>query len=99
MSLIDTLVRGYRLTGATHLLDRAKLHWDRGSKALYGDLNKRIAADNEVARFVKGWFLSDDIFYFSNGDLSYAQLLFYDFGREGSGDAVPPAAAANLSVR
>ncbi len=48
---------------------------------------------------MNGWFLTDNIFYVSNGDLSYVHLLFYEFARQGSSSPVAPAAPSNLIVR
>ncbi len=74
---IDTMIRGYRLTGDQTLLDRVYYHWERGSKARYGDREYR-APDDQVGRFINKNFLSDTPFYAENGDLSYAALLFAD---------------------
>ena len=65
---IDTLVRGYRLTGDRALLVRAKLHWQNGTNAPAG----------QVGRFVNRSWLSNTPFYRFNGELSYVHLLFYD---------------------
>ncbi len=98
IALIDSLVRGYRLTGDTSLLERAKYHWHRGSKTTYGHLDERTAGDNEVGRFLNDAFLSGDVFYVSNGDLSYAHLLFHDYAHPTSPDTTPPAPPTGLVI-
>ncbi len=93
---IDSLIRGYRLTGDQTLLDRAYYHWERGSKARYGDRVYR-APDNEVGRFINKNFLSNTPFYAENGDLSYAALLFGD-APGGPPPPPPPPSSATISA-
>jgi hypothetical protein len=71
VSLVDTLVRGYRLSGDNSLLDRAKLHWDLGTRGTKGGI--------QVGRFTNSRILSDNLYYSSNrGDLPYNHLLFHN---------------------
>jgi len=82
---IDILMRGYRLTGDTTYLTRAKYHWDRGSKGVGGHPDQRAAGPNQVYHFMNDRFLSGSgigggggtYYAWGNGDLSYASLLFY----------------------
>lgn len=93
VSWIDTLVRGYRLTNDTTLLERAKLHWDRGSKAEQRTCN-RVVGDNVVGRFQNNKFLFSGIrqYYDHNrGDLSYTHLLFAEFGVPSPDRPAPPS--------
>jgi hypothetical protein len=100
---VDTLVRGYRLTGDEAFLKRAVLFWDRGSKALYlKPATYRTAGDNEVGRFANAKFNccgTAPIFYYLNGDLQFVHLLFYEVARSkmplgGSSTETTPRLAA-----
>lgn len=95
---VDTLVRGYRLTGDSSFLERALLFWDRGSKALYlKPATFRTAGDKAVGRFANAKFNccgDHPIFFHLNGDLQFVHLLFYDAARAKTalsrqGDTVP----------
>jgi len=84
--LVNTLVRGYKLTGDLHLYDRAKYFFNRGTKGLYGEPIKRGAPDDQVDHFIDTEFSSSSgNFYLDHnkGELQYTYLLF-----EGAGD--PP---------
>ncbi len=94
ISLVDVLMRGYLLTNNQQMLNNAKQHWNRGSKAEYGS-TARLAGDNEIRRYVNGSFL-DDHLYVSNGDLSYTALLFAGDGLQT--DNVAPSAPSSVSV-
>lgn len=101
ITLIDTLVRGYRLTGDLTLLSRAKLHWNLGSKQECCDLTVAPVPDNQVGKFMNNWFLYDGIrkYYSVNkGDLSYAHLLFYDYANLNA-DSVPPAPPTGMRIQ
>jgi hypothetical protein len=98
VTFIDALVRGYRLTGDVSFLDRAKLHWNRGSKGVPNDVSTRKAGDNEVGRFTNNSFLDKFWYSYNRGDLSYTHLLFYDVARSIPGPT-PPAAPSGLTVR
>jgi hypothetical protein len=88
--LIDTLVRGYRLTGKVDYLNRAKYHWDRSSKAKYGVPVTRFAGDTEVGYFVNQSFAGVSGHQYTNdGELWYAHLLFRDYLRSQGGSSPP----------
>jgi hypothetical protein len=74
---IDALSIAYRLSGNAAFLERAKVHWDRASKAVYGNPFTRTAGDNEVGRFVNK--NRSGIYYDQGGDLTYVNLFFYDY--------------------
>lgn len=100
---VDTLVRGYRLTGDPSFLKRAVLFWDRGSKALYlKAATYRTAGDKEVARFANAKFNccgNAPIFFYLNGDLQFVNLLFYDAARaKGSLAQAPDSAPRPLAL-
>ncbi len=74
---VNTLVRGYLLTGDVGLLNRARLHWDRSSKATAGDTFPYTdrAPDDEVGHFMNK-NMTGTIYYESDGELTYVSLLF-----------------------
>ena len=78
LNVIDTLARGYRLSGDTTLLDRAKYHWNQASKTKNGLPITRSVTDTQVGRFINSRFSSGGNIYADNGDISYVSLLFYD---------------------
>jgi hypothetical protein len=82
---VDTLVRGYRLTGDPSFLKRALFFWDRGSKAFYlKPATHRTAGDKEVGRFANAKFNccgTSPILFYLNGDLQFVSLLFYEAAR------------------
>lgn len=84
---IDALTRGYWLTGDITYLDRAKFHWDRGSKTVYGNPQARTAGDKQVGHFMNGQF--NDSYFANNGELPYAHLLFYDHRQVRTGVVQP----------
>ena len=82
-SLVNTLVMGYKLTGERRYYDRAKIHFNRGTKGLYGKACDRTAADGVVHHFVDTVFSgSSGSFYLSynKGELQYTYLLFENGG-------------------
>ena len=83
VSFIDTLMRGWKLTGDTAFKDRAYYYWERASKCI--NINERIP-DNQLGRFINmegnGGFLSDTYLYTENGDLPYTWMLFRDMGTD-----------------
>lgn len=97
ISHIDALVRGYRITGDVKYLLRAKLHWDRGSKAKYGTPIRLTATATQVGRFLNKYFSPGGNIYASNGDLPYVALLFYDAAKlSGWPGGISPAAPKGL---
>lgn len=82
---VDTLVRGYRLTGDPAFLNRARYFWDRGSKAQYRKpANFRAAGDGVVGHFANAHFNccgNHPVFFRMNGELQFVHLLFWDAAR------------------
>jgi hypothetical protein len=76
ISLVNTLMMGYKLSGDRNLYDRAKFFFNRGTKGIYGDPNTRTAGDNEVHHFVDTNFAHDFWLAFNKGELQYTYLLF-----------------------
>jgi hypothetical protein len=99
---VDTLVRGYRLTGDPSFLQRAIVFWDRGSKGQYlKPATHRVAGDREVGRFANARFNccgQHPIFFYLNGDLQFVHLLFYDAARAKSSLARAADSAPRLFV-
>jgi hypothetical protein len=89
-AMIDTLMRGWKLSGDTSFKDRAYYHWERTSKCVTD--TQRIP-DNQLGRFVNmigsTGFLSNTAFYYENGDLPYTWMLFSDVPTTG-GPVSPP---------
>jgi hypothetical protein len=82
-SLVNTLVRGYKLTGDRKYYDKAREFFNRGSKGIYGNPNTRTAPDSEVAHFVDTQFASGTDFFFldfNRGELFYTYMLFENGG-------------------
>lgn len=63
---VDTLARGFILTGDTALKDLAATFWGHGTDAATG----------QVGHFMNKFWLSSSPFYLTNGDLSYSGILF-----------------------
>lgn len=82
---VDTLVRGYRLTGDKTFLNRARYFWDRGSKAQFKKpANYRVVGDGAVGHFANAHFNccgTHPIFFKMNGELQFVSLLFWDAAR------------------
>ncbi len=74
-SLVNTLMRGYRYTCDIRYYQRAKHHYERGNKGIYGEAIRRTAADNVVDHFVDN---APKLFYlkYNKGELQYTYLLF-----------------------
>lgn len=104
ISLVNTLVLGYKYTGDGVLLNRAKHFFNRGTKGVYGSPTQRTAPDNQVHHFVDTIFDSSaGNFYLSynKGELQYTHLLFENGGSptvEGGTPPSPPAAPTNLTI-
>jgi len=82
-SLVNLLVFGYKFTGDQQLLIRAKQFFNRGTKGLYGDPEKRVVADDAVHHFVDSRFdASSEDFYlaFNKGELQYTYAIFENGG-------------------
>jgi len=80
--LVNLLVMGYKLSGDTTLLARAKTHFNRGTKGEYGTGN-RLASDTQVHHFVDTKFdTSSGSFYldYNKGELYYTYLIFENGG-------------------
>jgi hypothetical protein len=82
---VDTLVRGYRLTGDKTFLNRARYFWDRGSKAQFKKpANYRVVGDGAVGHFANAHFNccgTHPVFFKMNGELQFVSLLFWDAAR------------------
>ncbi len=87
-TMINVLTRGYLLTGDSTYLDRAKFYWDRSSKAVAGDSYPfpNRAGNNVIGHFMNKNFLSGNIFYIGDGELTYVGLLF----PAANGASLPP---------
>jgi hypothetical protein len=73
---------GYKLTGDTALLNRAKVFFNRGTKGEYGT-GRRLAGDNVVHHFIDSTFDSSaSNFYleYNKGELQYTYLIFENGG-------------------
>lgn len=82
-SLVNLLVTGYKFTGERRYYDRARVHFNRGSKSLYGEACARAAADNVAHHFVDTRFATGSgNFYldYNRGELQYTYLLFENGG-------------------
>ncbi len=80
-SLVNNLVMGYKLTGNAAYHNRAKYFFNRGTKGVYGDPNKRTAPDDVVHHFVDTIFSSDEFFLsFNKGELQYTYMIFENGG-------------------
>ena len=79
-SLVDTLVRGYKYTGDTRYLARAKFFLNRGTKTSYGKITPEVG-DSVVHHFLDTLFSSDTFFLaYNKGELQYAYLIFENGG-------------------
>lgn len=90
--LTNLLVIGYKLTGDTTLLDRARVHFNRGTKGEYGT-GARLAGDTEVHHFIDTRFASaTGNFYldYNKGELLYTYLIFENGGLPTIEGAPPP---------
>jgi hypothetical protein len=97
--LVSTLTLGYRLSGDATLLDRAKFHWDRGSKGQKGVPSTPLAGPTEVGKFVNSTILTNNVYYRWNGELAFTTDFFHDYVSNGVVDVTPPAPPANLLAR
>ncbi len=82
-SLVNLLVFGYKFTGDQKLLIRAEQFFNRGTKGIYGDPERRAAADDVVHHFVDSRFdSSSGDFYlaFNKGELQYTYAIFENGG-------------------
>ncbi len=80
-SLVNTLAMGYKLTGDSRFLDRAKHFFNRATKAKYGSPTERETADNVVHHFVDTIFSSDKWYLsYNKGELQYTYLIFENGG-------------------
>ena len=96
---VDRLVQGYRLTGNVAYLERAKFHWNRGTKGVKGSYTSRTAADDEVHHFQNTQRSSNGAYFKTNGELPYSNLLFYDYAHLEQGiDLTPPGAPTGLVI-
>jgi hypothetical protein len=98
ISLVNTLVRGFKYTGDSRFYDRAKYFFNRGTKGVYGSPTQRTASDNQVHHFVDTRFdSSTGSFYlsFNKGELQYTYLLFE---RQPPVLSTIPNAPSNLSL-
>ena len=97
---VDTLVRGYRMTGDITYLQKAKLYWDRGSKAGYLKLALyRTAGDDQVGVFANRQFAccgTHPMNYLFNGNLQFNHLLWWDGAR--TGENPPPPTQFSVAV-
>ncbi len=76
---INTLVRGYLFTADTTMLTAAKTLWDRSSRATSGDsypYTNRPAETNGTVGYFMNAQTQGNIYYASDGELTYAWQLF-----------------------
>jgi hypothetical protein len=81
--LVNTLVMGYKYTGDVTLLNKAKIHLNRGTKAVYGSPTLRSSPDNVVHHFMDTIFDSSSGYFYLNynkGELQYTYLIFENGG-------------------
>ena len=97
--LVNSLTLGYRLTGDASLLDRAKYHWDRGSKGQKSVPSTPLAGPTQVGKFVNATILTNNVYYRWNGELAFTTDFFHDYIANGVVDVTPPAPPANLLAR
>lgn len=77
-SLVNTLMRGYRYTCSTRYFQRAKLHFDRGNRGIYGEAVRQRTPSGEVHHFVDTTFgPGRDYLGYNKGELQYTYLLFH----------------------
>jgi hypothetical protein len=88
-SVVNLLVMGYKFTGDTALLNRAKIHFNRGTKGVSGSPTQRSAPDNVVHHFVDTVF---DGYYlgYNKGELQYTYLIFEKGGSPIVDGTTPP---------
>jgi hypothetical protein len=88
---VDTLARGYLLSGETDLLEMARTLWSNGSKR--GWYTKILASENEAYRFVSSnpWNAKED-------QVSSCSLLFWEAAHPRK-DPKPPEPVTDLQVR
>jgi hypothetical protein len=79
ISLVNLLVMGYKYTGDAALLNRAKTHFNRGTKGVTPSPTQRSSADNVVDHFVDTVFESIYLAY-NKGELQYSYLIFENGG-------------------
>jgi hypothetical protein len=82
-SLVNLLVMGYKLSGNSNLLSKAKTFFNRGTKGVYGSTTERLCADNEVHHFVDTIFASSTNYFYLEGnktELLYTYLIFENGG-------------------
>jgi hypothetical protein len=105
-ALVNVLVYGYKLTGDSRLLDRARYFFNRGSKGIYGEPVLRNGTETTVHHFVDTVFDTSTMNYFlayNKGELFYTHALFENGGsptvENGAGVSAPPAAPRGLRRR
>lgn len=104
-SVANTLAYGYKFTGDIALLNRAQVHFNRGTKGVYGSPTIRTAGDKEVHHFVDTVLdSSTENFYlaYNKGELQYTYLLFENGGSptvQAGPPMAPPQPPTNLTVK
>jgi hypothetical protein len=94
-SLVNILVMGYKLTGNSALLSRAKTFFNRGTKGVYGSTTIRLCADDKVHHFVDTIFASSTNYVYldrNRAELLYTYLIFENGGNpiiEGAAPSPP----------
>lgn len=97
--LINALTIGYRLTGDTAYLLRAKYYWGQASKRGFIEpYGTTFASPTQVGRFLNSLqpWTPMSLYFPNSGDLHAVDLLFYQFARQ---DLTPPAAITDAQAR
>jgi hypothetical protein len=97
--LINGLVIGYRLTGDTAFLQRAKYYWSQASKRGFTEpYGTTFATPTQVGRFLNSLqpWIPTSLYFPNSGDLHAVDLLFYEFARQ---DLTPPATITDAQAR
>lgn len=97
--LINALTIGYRLTGDTGYLLRAKYYWGQASKRGFTDpYGTTYATPTQVGRFLNSLqpWTPMSLYFPNSGDLHAVDLLFYEFARQ---DLTAPAAITDAQAR
>jgi hypothetical protein len=98
LAWVDTLVRGWRLTGDARYLERARFMYHRATTHRYGQhvMAPPVTADGMVGSFVNA--RPSRVYFEDHGRLQFAHLLFGDWMRSGLPADLSPAVAFAAST-
>ncbi|HXH82934.1 MAG TPA: hypothetical protein VNN07_08405, partial [Candidatus Tectomicrobia bacterium] len=94
LAWVDTMVRGWRLTGEPRFLERARFMYHRATTHRYAQLvmTPPVRPDGEVGAFVNA--RPSRVYFEDHGRLQFTHLLFGDWMRSG----LPPDLSPSLTL-